>query len=406
MWTLFEPVHAVTYFAPEARSAFEAAGLRGFWRGYFAGRAAPLGPASAAVVTASFYNFAPAMVSRAVPGVWELVSPAKSALARQDGAIAALRRLLTGLEKEAAAAADRLAEVTGDLDCAGRVLAAANTALPEPDGALSAPDAAAARLWQAATVLREHRGDGHSAAMLSADIDGCETLVLRCALDMRREDIQPIRGWSDEQWEAARSRLAGRGLIGPDGELTAAGRETHAAAEGATDRAAGRPWARLGPAATKELAGVLPPSHRPAPPRFPTPARSGCLPPAPSPDEETAYGSAAGSPGLGGGGPGVVPVGQQGPQGRDERDGLVEHDVVTRGRDLDERGDAAEPVIHDLAHLPGQNAVLGPEQSHATIQPGEQGGAEMRPGEDPRVKLPRPAAAAARTDVSATWLVM
>jgi len=259
MWTLFEPVHAVTYFAPEARTAFEAAGLRGFWRGYFAGRAAPLGPASAAIVTASFYNFAPAMVSRAVPGVWELVSPAKSLLARQDGAIAALRRLLTGLETEAAAAADRLAEVTGDLDCAGRVLAAANTALPKPDGALSAPDAALARLWQAATVLREHRGDGHFAAMLSADIDGCETLVLRCALDMRREDIQPIRGWNDEQWEAARSRLADRGLIGPDGELTAAGRETHAAAEGATDRAAGRPWARLGPAATKELAGVLTP---------------------------------------------------------------------------------------------------------------------------------------------------
>ena len=257
MWTLFEPVHAVTYFAPEARSVFEAAGLRGFWRGYFAGRAAPLGPASAAVVTASFYNFAPAMVSRAVPGVWELVSPAKSLLARQDGAIAALRRLLTGLETEAAAAAGRLAEVTGDLDCAGRVLAAANTALPEPDGALSAPDAVLARLWQAATVLREHRGDGHFAAMLSADIDGCEALVLRCALDMPREDIQPIRGWSDEQWEAARSRLADRGLIGPDGELTAAGRETHAAAEGATDRAAGR----LGPAGAGRHEGTRRRSH-------------------------------------------------------------------------------------------------------------------------------------------------
>jgi hypothetical protein len=103
MWTLFEPVHAVTYFAPEARSAFEAAGLRGFWRRYFAGRAAPLGPVSAAVVTASFYNFAPAMVSRAVPGVWELVWPAGALQARQDGAIAALRRLLAGPEKEAVA---------------------------------------------------------------------------------------------------------------------------------------------------------------------------------------------------------------------------------------------------------------------------------------------------------------
>ena len=71
MWTLFEPIHAVTYFAPQARSAYEKAGLRGFWRGYFAGRAAPLGAAGAAVVTASFFNFAPAFVARAVPGVWE-----------------------------------------------------------------------------------------------------------------------------------------------------------------------------------------------------------------------------------------------------------------------------------------------------------------------------------------------
>src|SRR5215470_1448998 len=75
MWTMFEPVHDVTYFAPEALSAFTEAGLRGYWRGYFAGRAAPLGGARAAVVTASFYNFAPAFVARAIPGVWDLVTP-------------------------------------------------------------------------------------------------------------------------------------------------------------------------------------------------------------------------------------------------------------------------------------------------------------------------------------------
>ena len=54
MWTLFEPVHVVTYFSPEGRDAFEAAGLRGFWRGYFAGRAAPLGRTGAAPVVAIF----------------------------------------------------------------------------------------------------------------------------------------------------------------------------------------------------------------------------------------------------------------------------------------------------------------------------------------------------------------
>ena len=65
-------------------------------------------------------------------------------------------------------------------------------------------------------MLREHRGDGHFAAVTTADIDGCEVLVLRCGLDMRREDLQPIRGWTDEQWDAARARLAARGWTGPD----------------------------------------------------------------------------------------------------------------------------------------------------------------------------------------------
>ncbi len=252
MWTLFEPVHAVTYFAPEARAATEDVGLRGFWRGYFAGRSAPLGPAGAAVVGASFFNFSPAMVARAVPGIWELISPADALRARLAGAVSALRPLLTGLDSEVKTAAELLSRAAGELDCAGRVLAAANAALPPPQDP-------AGRLWQAATVLREHRGDGHFAAVATADIDGCEVLVLRCGLDMRREDLQPIRGWTDEQWDGARARLARRGWTGPDGALTPAGRAAHAAVERATDQAAARPWARLGPAAVTDLAEVLTP---------------------------------------------------------------------------------------------------------------------------------------------------
>jgi len=105
MWTLFEPIHAVSYFAPQARSAYEKAGLRGFWRGYFAGRAAPLGAAGAAVVTASFFNFAPAFVARAVPGVWELVTPDEALRIRVAGATEALNHLLAGQEAGVAAAA-------------------------------------------------------------------------------------------------------------------------------------------------------------------------------------------------------------------------------------------------------------------------------------------------------------
>ncbi|HWN01271.1 MAG TPA: hypothetical protein VNO54_29825, partial [Streptosporangiaceae bacterium] len=119
-----------------------------------------------------------------------------------------------------------------------------------------------AGLWQAATLLREHRGDGHFAALAAADIDGCEAVVLRCALDLRREDMQPVRGWTDEAWDGALSRLAARGWVGADGALTSAGREAHAAVEHATDRAASRPWARLGPEATAEIAAALTPLAR------------------------------------------------------------------------------------------------------------------------------------------------
>jgi hypothetical protein len=103
-------------------------------------------------------------------------------------------------------------------------------------------------------VLREHRGDGHFVALAAAGFDGCEAVVLRCGLDLRQEDMQPIRGWTDEQWDDAQARLAGRGLLGPDGKLTGAGLDAHATIEDATDRAAPRPWARLGAEATAEPA--------------------------------------------------------------------------------------------------------------------------------------------------------
>ena len=265
MWTLFEPIHAVTYFAPEARGAFEEAGLRGFWRGYFAGRAAPLGPASAAVVTASFFNFAPAFVARAIPAVWDLISPEDALRTRLAGAEATLRDLLAGREAEAEVAAGLLWQAIGELDFSGRVLAAANAALAVPGGDLSSGESSSgessslARLWQAATLLREHRGDGHFAALAAADIDGCEAVALRCCIDLRREDLQPVRGWTDEAWDNALAGLADRGWVGADGRLTSAGQAAHDAVENATDRAAARPWTRLGADATADLAGVLTP---------------------------------------------------------------------------------------------------------------------------------------------------
>jgi hypothetical protein len=254
MWTLFEPVHVVTYFCAEARSAFAQAGLRGFWRGYFAGRAAPLGAVGAAPVTGSFFVFAPSMVARALPGVWDLITPEEALEARSAGAVAAVRRLAGGRQAELAAAADLLLRATDGLDCAGRVLAAANAALP-------APGEPAARLWHAATLLREHRGDGHFAALVAADIDGCEVLVLRAGTGggPSREQMQPLRGWTDEDCAQAAARLTERGWLDPGGAATADGAAALRAVEDATDRAAARPWSRLGTGATGELADRLAP---------------------------------------------------------------------------------------------------------------------------------------------------
>jgi hypothetical protein len=241
LWTRFEPIHAVTYFTPEAREHFEAAGLRGFWRGYFAGRAAPLGDVDAAPVLASFFSFAPSMVERALPGVWQRATPKAALDARIAGAVAALRRLWDNADESILVPiADRLEEACSLLDYSGRILGAANAVLPWPIDPV-------ARVWQATTVLREHRGDGHVAAVRRAGLDGCSVLVWRSALDLRRHDLQPNRGWADEQWADAEQRLVERGWLDDNARTpTTAGVEEWSQVEAATDRDAGGPWQALG----------------------------------------------------------------------------------------------------------------------------------------------------------------
>src|SRR3954447_13879609 len=250
LWSSFEAVHAVTYFDPAARSAFEAAGLRGFWRGYFAGRAAPFGAVGAGPVIAAFFGFATAMVARALPEVWTRISPAAALTARAEGARAALAGLLDGIPAaDLAEAAELLSAAARAVDLPGRVLAAANADLPWPDDPLG-------RLWHAATILREHRGDGHVAALLTAGVDGSESVVWRSAVDggTLPARMQPARGWSDQQWQAAAGRLADRGWVTADGAATEAARTAYAQVEALTDRLAAGPWRRLGRDATQRCA--------------------------------------------------------------------------------------------------------------------------------------------------------
>jgi hypothetical protein len=255
-WTRYEPLHAVTYFAPEAQAAFEAAGLRGFWRGYFAGRAAPLGPVGPGVVTAAFYGFHPAFVARAVPDVWSMADPAAAVGARRAGVDAALRRLVPadalGADDVAAAAA-LVRDAVERCDAAGRPLFAANRELDWPNE----PHLA---LWHATTLLREHRGDGHVVALTAAGLDGCEAHVTQIAAnDASIDSIQPYRGWTDDDWAAAAERLRARGWLDAGGALTPAGRAGREEVEATTDRLAAEPVVRLGADGVRRVEAALAP---------------------------------------------------------------------------------------------------------------------------------------------------
>jgi hypothetical protein len=246
MWTLFEPVHALTYFAPQARAAFEDAGVRGFWRGYFAGRAAPLGAIGPAPVIALFHSFSPAIVNRALPAVWELVTPQRALELRAAGAAAALRALVPrddpgapdDPDGEVAALADGLWQVATTVECGGRALGAANAVQPRPHDPY-------ATLWQATATLREHRGDGHIAALVCAGLTGLEAIVLRAGADLDRAVMQPGRGWADEEWARAVAGLHARGLVDAAGRATDDARSVLADVERTTDVAASGPWADL-----------------------------------------------------------------------------------------------------------------------------------------------------------------
>ncbi|MGV9327402.1 SCO6745 family protein [Streptosporangium sandarakinum] len=291
MWQLLEPLHAVTYFAPEARSAADAAGMRGFWMGYFATRAAPLGAVGPEVVTAAFHGFPPARVARALPDAWGFAPPESVLRARLDGAGAALRRLLadaagstegTGplpgssegagsppnAPEKAGPPAD-VPEKVGPLpdvleeasslaweaarraDTAGRVLAAANQALPEPAEPYL-------RLWQAATTLREHRGDGHVAVLVACGVSPVEAHLLKiAAAETGADGLRLARKWDEAEWDAALGSLRARGWLDGAGRLTGEGGRERDRIERLTDEAAAGPWRALGEESTAALARLL-----------------------------------------------------------------------------------------------------------------------------------------------------
>jgi hypothetical protein len=255
-WHHLEALNAVTYFAAECREAPARLGLKGFWMGYFACRAAPLGPVGPGVVEATFYNFHPARVRRALPDAWAYATPAVVLDTRAAAAAAALRRLLPDGEAErlAAATVALLAAAVDGAEVAGRPLFAANREVPRPDDSV-------ADLWQLATTLREHRGDGHVALLTGAGLDGCEVHVLVAACEGTDPDLFLLsRGWSRDEWGGAQERLAARGLVTVDGSVTAAGQALRGEIERRTDELAIVPYAGLGAGEVERLVGMLGPA--------------------------------------------------------------------------------------------------------------------------------------------------
>ncbi|MFI6560644.1 hypothetical protein [Streptomyces sp. NPDC050534] len=248
---MLNSLHATHYFSPDLGEELSALGITHPKARNFAVRAAALGPVGPGTVAATFYNYKYELVARHVPTVWETATPAQTLAARARAADSTLRRLLGEdvLASAEMAEAARLAlRATEACTRPARPLYSAHADLPVPDQPHMA-------LFHAATLLREHRGDGHVAVLMSAELDGLEAVVTHTATGkgMTPKWVFGTRGWSQEEWDAARGRLRERGLIDAAGELTEQGVMLRAEIEAETDRLDRAPYEHLGAEGVERL---------------------------------------------------------------------------------------------------------------------------------------------------------
>jgi hypothetical protein len=256
MWHQLEPVHAMIWYAPEV---FAEAAVLGYdtsvrWPSYFAWRLAPLGAAGPRLAASVCYSFSPDMVAAHVPAAWAVASP-QQVLAARERAVDRMYRALFGDligTPGLAEAAELAREAALAAGTGGRSLAAANADLPWPHE----PHLV---LWHAINILREHRGDGHVAALLTAGLDPCEALVSFAAIGAAPEEVFASRGWSPAEGSTARDRLASRGWVDAGGKATDRGRDGRDEIEWRTDRLADAPWRALGPGRAQRLAELTGP---------------------------------------------------------------------------------------------------------------------------------------------------
>lgn len=264
MHSVLEPINSVAYFAPQQAEAWERLGFDPRSQGYFAGRAAPFGRVDAGAVTAAFFNFSPAIVELMVPAVWAVADPDDVLAARADGMQATFEALEVPTDgvQEATELARRAAQ---GLTVGGRPLAAANLEVLPTGQPL-------ADLWQAITVLREHRGDGHVALLVASGLTPTESLVLYDAWQDRvsRKFLQATRGWDDAAWDAAAAELTEAGLLDGAG-LTPDGQGLRDQLEERTDELSAAPWQALGEDDSRRLWELVQPIAVAASAAYPRP---------------------------------------------------------------------------------------------------------------------------------------
>jgi hypothetical protein len=263
-WRTAEPLHGMIYFVPEAAEAYAALGITGT-NGYFASRAAPMGAVSAEVVISTFFNFKPDLVHAAIPGAWDIASPEDLVRARLSAVDRAYRRLLGDdvVDSDEMARAAELARTLAEdasTRVEGRPLCAGHTRL-------SWPQQPHLVLWHAQSIMREFRGDGHIALLVTHGLSGIEALVTHGADgEVPLGLLRSTRGWSDQEWAAAVASLRQRGWLaagsGDQTTFTDWGAAQRQEIEAETDRLAAAPYANLGDEGCAELRSLTRPWSR------------------------------------------------------------------------------------------------------------------------------------------------
>lgn len=262
--------HSAMYFSETVGREYGKHGLEPGVEGNLAARSAPLGRVNAGVVSAVYCNYSHSFIASQIPKLWDTVSPEIMVQARFDAVSAFMAELFDSREdialltEAATELATAMQPVLANMDFSGRPLALATA------DALAGyePNTAFEQLWAVATIAREFRGDGHVASLVTAGVPGIDALMLDVATgaSFRPRAAQKTRGYTDEEWTSAQSRLAEAGLItvGTDDRgydlpaITDAGRDLKEQVEQLTDGTVAAAWSAL---TDEEIEALVSPSR-------------------------------------------------------------------------------------------------------------------------------------------------